>query len=221
MRLRFDPRPLGFLLMIAGGLIVSLAALASVDSRRSLPAPIAGEVIAAGPDAAPQVQADPTQPSPPAPTVEPSRAPIQRLIAPRIGIDANVIVMGVKPDGEMQSPNTPTDVAWYHFTGYPGFGSNAVFAGHVDFANYGKGIFWHLRDLKQGDDVQVRLADGTHYAYRVVSVQTFSSLDAPVAEIIGPTERESVTLITCEGAFNTRTRRYDRRLIVRAERVFA
>jgi sortase (surface protein transpeptidase) len=42
-----------------------------------------------------------------------------------------------------------------------------------------------------------------------------------VTDIVGPVGREVVTLITCEGTFNTRTREYDKRLVVRADRVFS
>ena len=42
---------------------------------------------------------------------------------------------------------------------------------------------------------------------------------AAVQDIIGPTEKPSITVITCDGTFNTRTHEYDKRLIVRAELV--
>jgi len=48
---------------------------------------------------------------------------------------------------------------------------------------------------------------------------SYSLPGAPVQDIVGPTPNEVVTLITCEGTFNTRTREYDKRLIIRAERV--
>jgi LPXTG-site transpeptidase (sortase) family protein len=208
---RFLP-VIGFVLMVAGGLIITIAAFSGFD-RGATPRPV--EFVAAPPPT--EVPSTPV-PEPTA-TPMPSEAPVERLIIPRASIDANVVVLGVKPDGEMQAPSTPTDVGWYRFTSHPGFGSNAVFAGHVDYANYGRAVFWYLRDLREGDEVGVRLADGTYYSYRVVSLQTFSSEDAPVQEIIGPTDREVVTLITCDGSFNTRTREYDKRLIVRAERV--
>ena len=203
--------------MILGGLIIIFAAMINLHAEPSPAAPPDGN-IAAAPDEPAEAAAEAPAPEAAA-APEPSRAAIERIFVPRAGIDANVVVLGVKPDGEMQSPSTPTDVAWYHFTGYPGFGSNSVFAGHVDFANYGKAVFWHLRDLKEGDEVSVRLTDGTTYAYRVTSMHSFSSAEAPVQDIIGPTDRESITLITCDGTFNTRTRHYDKRLVVRAERV--
>jgi len=39
-----------------------------------------------------------------------------------------------------------------------------------------------------------------------------------VAEIVGATPAEVVTLITCSGTFDRQTRQYSDRLVVRAER---
>jgi sortase (surface protein transpeptidase) len=47
----------------------------------------------------------------------------------------------------------------------------------------------------------------------------FDANSAPVDEIVGPTSAESVTLITCTGVFNPSTHQYNKRLVVRAERV--
>src|SRR3972149_11086899 len=80
-----------------------------------------------------------------APTPEPSRARVARLVIPRIGVDAPVVTMGVDGNGVMQSPKGPEEVGWYDFTAQPGFGGNAVFGGHGDFHDYGPAGFWGLR----------------------------------------------------------------------------
>ena len=201
----------GSLLMLAGGFAIVVFALFNVSGpdQRTLPEPEAFSV---------PTQAPTEIPPSPEPTPAPSSAPIERLLIPRIGVDAPIVVLGVTPDGVMQDPKGPMEVAWYDFSSYPGFGSNAVFAGHVDYANFGAAVFWKLRELQAGDEINVRLTDGTRYTYRVISSNTFSAQDAPVQDIVGSTPQEVVTLITCGGTFNTRTREYDRRLIVRAER---
>ena len=98
-------------------------------------------------------------------------------------------------------------------------GSNAVFSGHVDFASVGPAVFWHLRELGPGDLVEVDLADGTAYQYLVVSNVAYASDDAPINEIVGPTSKDTVTLITCTGTFNRDIHQYSHRLVVRAERI--
>jgi LPXTG-site transpeptidase (sortase) family protein len=146
-------------------------------------------------------------------------APVARLIIDNAKIDAPVVQKGVDANGVMQSPDNATDTVWYDFSAHPGFPGNAVFAGHVDYIHVGAAVFWNLKDLNEGDLVQVRLADGTVYKYSVVSKRQYDSESASVDDIVGPTPKESVTLITCSGTFNSATHQYDKRLVIRAERI--
>jgi LPXTG-site transpeptidase (sortase) family protein len=156
----------------------------------------------------------------PTPVVTPvSDAPLDRLVIPKIKVDAPVVTLGVDDQGVMQSPKGPFEVGWYDFTARPGTGGNAVFSGHVDFASVGAAVFWHLRELGPGDLVEVRLADGTTYQYVVVSSTAYTAGDAPIAEIVGPTSKDTVTIITCTGTFHRDVHQYDHRLVVRAERL--
>ncbi|HYM15475.1 MAG TPA: class F sortase [Dehalococcoidia bacterium] len=169
---------------------------------------------------------DPITPPTPGPTPTPSgqfppgdSAPVTRLIIDKAKIDAPVVTKGVDANGVMQSPDNAYDTVWYDFSAHPGFPGNAVFAGHVDYIHVGEAVFWNLKDLNPGDLVQVRLADGTIYKYAVVSRRQYDSASAPVNDIVGPTPNETVTLITCSGTFNSATHQYDKRLVVRAERI--
>jgi sortase (surface protein transpeptidase) len=55
--------------------------------------------------------------------------------------------------------------------------------------------------------------------YAVTVKQQYDAATAPVSEIVGATPKESVTLITCSGEFSSITHQYDKRLVVRAERI--
>ena len=161
-------------------------------------------------------QPTPTQALPP-----PSEAPIASIVIPRFDIDAPVVVRGVDANNVMETPSGPTDVAWYDFSGKPGYGSNAVFSGHVDYIDYGPAVFWNLKDLEQGDMVEVRLNDGTVYKYKVATRQSVmvEGLSEDVLRgIIGPSQQDVVTLITCGGTFDYSSQQYDERVVVRAER---
>jgi len=153
------------------------------------------------------------------PEPQANTSPFVKLAVPRVGIDAPIVVRGVKPDGAMQDPPGPKTVAWYNFSGRPGARGNIVMAGHVDYVNYGPAVFWRLRDLKEGDEILVYLEDGSVYRYQVVSLTYYNADDAPIAEIVGPTPYEAITLITCGGNFDRSVREYDKRLIVRGARV--
>ena len=159
--------------------------------------------------------ATPTAAPPP-----PSEAPIASMAIPKFNIDAPIIVLSVDDDGVMESPDGPLDVAWYDFSARPGFGSNAVFSGHVDYYNYGAAVFWNLKDLEQGDTIEVTLQDGTVYEYGVISRNEYNATSAPIQEIVGRTDAEVITLITCGGTFDPSVGQYDNRVVVRAQRVY-
>jgi LPXTG-site transpeptidase (sortase) family protein len=177
--------------------------------------------LLAVPTAAPRATVRPvaTPTSTPAPSPAPVAAPPVRLLIPAIGVDAPVSVKGVKADAVMDVPNGPEDVVWYNFTARPGMGSNAVISGHLDYHDYGAAVFWRLKELREGDIVEVRLADGSVLRYRVSLKLSYDARMAPVPEIVGPTSKEVVTLITCGGTFDSGSRTYSNRLVVRAERV--
>lgn len=168
----------------------------------------------------------PIQAPTPGPTPTPSAkfppgadANIARLKISSVEIDAPVVVRGLDNRRVMQTPDNAVDTAWYDFTARPGFDGNAVFSGHVDYVSVGKAVFWNLKDLKPNDEIEVEMTDGTVYTYAVRSLNQYDSATAPVEEIVGDTPEQTVTLITCSGTFNNVTHQYDKRLVVRAERV--
>ncbi len=148
-------------------------------------------------------------------------APIAQLVIPKYEVAAPVQVKGVDANNVMVSPDGPTNVAWYDFSAKPGFGGNAVFSGHVDYINYGPAVFWHIKDLVPGDTIEVRLEGGTVYKYAVSAINSVSASpsEEELREIVGPSQTDIVTLITCSGAFSYETHQYDQRTIVRAQRV--
>ena len=171
------------------------------------------------PVAAALVEAPTEAPPPPQPAA--SDAAGDRIVIPSIGVSASISVKGMDAQGVMQTPNGPWDVSWYDFSARPGFGSNAVFSGHVDYVNVGPAVFSRLGELVANDLIEVQLVDGTVYQYRVVSMESVYAATADVGAIVGPSAQEQLTLITCAGSFNAAAAEYDQRLIVRAERVSA
>ena len=149
----------------------------------------------------------------------PSDSPPLRIVIPHIGVDAPITTKDMDADGVMEPPDGPEDVAWYGFTARPGGGSNAVFSAHVDYHGYGPAVFADLKTLEKGDLVEVRTADGAVYRYEVTLSLSYPAETAPFEDIVGPTSREVITLITCAGTFDQAARQYSHRLVVRAERV--
>jgi LPXTG-site transpeptidase (sortase) family protein len=155
----------------------------------------------------------------PAAAGNPDALPPARILLPKLGVDAPIVLLGVLPDGAMEAPSKPLDVAWYTFSAKPGQPGNVVMSGHVDFVNYGPAVFARLDEMRLGDEVAVQLENGAILKYLVQSVDEYVEAEAPVREIVGPTANEAITLITCSGSFDPRTRNYDKRLVVRAARI--
>jgi LPXTG-site transpeptidase (sortase) family protein len=106
-------------------------------------------------------------------------------------------------------------VGWYRTSARAGQPGNSVMSGHVDWGQ-NTAVFWGLRQLRTGDVLQVRGADGEVHAYAVEWNERFSARQAPVQRLVGGTEDAVLTLITCEGVYDRTIRDYTERRVVRA-----
>ncbi len=167
---------------------------------------------------------------------DPPNANLGRFRIPRLGVDAPIGERVVGSDLNMQylNPYGPADVSWYNFDvdprygGHIGEGENAIFAAHVDYAalvpfaqvNYsGPGVFRDLGLLTGGDIIEVTM-DGRTVRYRVVWHRQIDEADGDWGELFSASvpEGDAITLITCSGDFNTTTREYDSRTVIRGVR---
>lgn len=133
---------------------------------------------------------------------------------PAIGVSAPLVKVGINSRGEMDTPRNARDVAFLDMGGFPGPTNNAVLAGHISWAGV-KGSFGSIDRMKPEDQVIVRV-DGSTWTFRVEWVRLIDPKTASVDEIMGSVGRPSVTLITCGGPFDRRTRHHTMRTIVRA-----
>ncbi len=136
------------------------------------------------------------------------------------GIDADIEALRVV-NGAMQDPSGPWIVAWYENLGTLGRAGNVVMAGHIDYWNVGPAVFYNLSTLEPGDEIVVAGNNGESYPFAVESVRQYDSASMPLDEVVGPTESQSVTLITCGGAFDYVNGLYLQRTVVRANQVSA
>lgn len=164
---------------------------------------------------------------------DPPDSQLGRLRIPKIGVDAPLGSRLVPADGQMPLPSGPSDVVWYDFSAWPGYGGtigsgqNAIFAGHLDYAarvsyagvNYrGRGIFFSLELLAPGDGIDVETA-GRTIRYRVAWKQTVAAGGSNWGEIMNSAVGgDSITLITCSGEFDVNSLEYSDRLVLRAVR---
>jgi len=145
------------------------------------------------------------------------------------GIAAPVEI-GTIVDGAMQDPTGPWVVAWYEPLGKIAEDNNVVMAGHVDYWNTGPNgtagpaIFWEVPNLASGDIIRLLGENGETYEYAVewtklYDVATELTPEVIQTEIVGDTDQESLTLITCGGPFDPVTGEYLQRWIVRANMI--
>ena len=150
------------------------------------------------------------------PKVELFTSPIARVRIGKIGVDAAIETKAIDKNGVMESPSGPDTVAWYGFSSKPGLGGNAVLSGHVDYIRKGPAVFWDLKKLIDGDTIDVGLDDGTVISYAVSAVQSYAADEVPMDQVLAQTSTDSLTLITCGGAFTGG--KYTHRLVLRATR---
>jgi hypothetical protein len=149
-----------------------------------------------------------------------------RMWIPKIGVNAPVNVRVIGGDGVMGIPNGKDDVVWYDFSNYGGMGgfpgipgANALFSGHVDYHPHYTAVFWDLRLLVPGDEIDVVLLDGSVVRY-IVEWTTWIGHDDNFSQFAVKDGIDKLTIVTCIGTFDSSTRNYSNRFVVRATRVF-
>lgn len=134
-----------------------------------------------------------------------------RLGIPSIEVDTEVKTAGVVigHDGEPEWETLPFVAVTYPQLGPVGKAGNPVIAGHVVTLNEGN-VFRNLYRVKLGDSVEVDTGD-SRFTYEVDEIKLVDPSDTSVMQ---PSEDARLTLITCGGTFDPRTRTFSDRLIV-------
>jgi LPXTG-site transpeptidase (sortase) family protein len=133
-------------------------------------------------------------------------------------VDAEVESLDIT-NGVMANPTGPWVVSWYRQTSELGEGGNVVMAGHVDYWGVGPSVFYHLRDVKKGDRIQITGANKDVFTYAVDWYQVIGMAEltgGKIQELVGRTNNSVLTLITCGGDFDYATGEYLSRSVVRA-----
>jgi sortase (surface protein transpeptidase) len=135
------------------------------------------------------------------------------LIIPSLKIDTVVGTLGLQADHQVMVPTSTHMVGWYDDGPTPGEIGSAVILGHVDsFA--GPGTFFFLKDLKSGDSITAKLADGAVLRFVVVSVVQYSKTAFPDRLVYGSHGTRMLQLVTCGGTFNHATGHYESNVVV-------
>jgi LPXTG-site transpeptidase (sortase) family protein len=140
------------------------------------------------------------------------------LTIPAIGVQTSLIHLGLTGAGTLAVPASTAVAGWYTGSPRPGAIGPAVIAGHID-SHVGPGIFFHLSQLRPGDQVYVRRADGTLAVFRVTAVQSYDKDQFPTLAVYGATPDAELRLITCGGTFDYQLKSYLSNTVVYAAQV--
>jgi LPXTG-site transpeptidase (sortase) family protein len=134
-----------------------------------------------------------------------------RLAIPSIDIKTDVTEGGIitNNQGQLEWQTVPFIAIQYRETALVGARGNAVISGHVVTIAEGN-VFRNLYKVNLGDAVGVETAEG-RYTYIVEEVKL---VKPNAVEVMAPTTSPILTLITCGGEFDPRSRSFTDRLIV-------
>ncbi len=150
-----------------------------------------------GGTARPSVGVDPVVPRP---------APVALRI-PAIGVDVSLSTLGLNADRTVQVPTDFQQAGWFGLGPSPGQTGSAVILGHVD-SYTGPAVFFQIRTLRAGDQVNVSLADGAIAHFQVTAVAMYAKDQFPAQQVYAPHGGSALQLVTCGGTFDTHTRSY-------------
>jgi sortase (surface protein transpeptidase) len=185
--------------------------------------PPAGRALPAAALAAERLPAQPAQPSRTArrrlvDVIDREAPRPNRITIPATGVSAPVVALGRSADGTMQTPSGWEDTGWYEPGSEPGEQGPAVVVGHVDSTS-GPAVFYRLRELRRGDLVRIRRADGSVVRFRVEGIERWPKAEFPTRRVFTKTHVAALRLVTCSGDFDPSTGHYVDNTIVYAVRV--
>jgi LPXTG-site transpeptidase (sortase) family protein len=130
---------------------------------------------------------------------------------PRLDIKTDVTEGGIitNKQGDLEWQTVPFIAVQYRETAKVGARGNAVISGHVVTINEGN-VFRDLYKVEFGDEISVETADG-RFTYIVEDVKLVKPSSV---EVMAASTSPLLTLITCGGEFDTRSRTFSDRLIV-------
>jgi len=138
-----------------------------------------------------------------------------RLKIPIINVDSAIESVGLTPDGAMDTPKGPSDVAWFNPGKRPGENGSAVIDGHYGTWKNGQGsVFDNLNKLHQGDKIYVEDDNGVAISFVVRERRSYDP-NADASDIFSSNDGKShLNLITCEGNWNKDSKSYSERLVI-------
>lgn len=141
-----------------------------------------------------------------------------KLIIPSIGASSSAFTpSGLNPDGSPAVPSLddPKQASWYDKGPVPGQIGPALILGHIDGHKI-EGVFFHLRDIKINDLVEIDYEDGSVKHFKVTDKIQVKKSEFPAQKLFAFVPDAQLRLVTCGGDFDPVAHSYKDNWIVSA-----
>jgi sortase (surface protein transpeptidase) len=108
---------------------------------------------------------------------------------------------------------------WFSSGPSPGQVGSAVILGQDSYK--GPGVFFRLRSLQPGNQIEMNLADGVIATFKVTSVVEYQKTAFPDQKVYGSNGSSELQLVTCGGTFDPQTGHYLSNIVVSSSFVSA
>ncbi|GAA2266562.1 hypothetical protein GCM10009853_019710 [Glycomyces scopariae] len=142
-----------------------------------------------------------------------------RVDIDRLDVHAPLTALGLDYQGNFEVPRMwrPHEAGWFEPGPTPGEFGPTVLMGHVDTDRSGPAVFYGVKRLEEGDEIELTREDGVVVVYEVTGVESFSKKRLPYEDVFGVEPRPVLRLITCGGEFDRKAGDYTENVVVFAE----
>ncbi len=140
-----------------------------------------------------------------------------RIKIPSLGVNAEIIQLGLENDGTLSVPPDGSVAGWYKDSPTPGEIGPSVIVAHVDWKGK-EGVFFRLKSMQVGALVKILRADGATQTFKVEKIEAFPKKNFPTNQVYGDIAYAGLRLITC-GDFNFQIHKYVKDIVVFAKAV--
>lgn len=142
---------------------------------------------------------------------EPTRVDIDA-----VDVHAPLTSLDLDYEGDFEVPKLwrPHEAGWFEPGPSPGEFGPTVLMGHVDTDRSGPAVFFPLKDLDEGDEIEVTREDGIVVTYEVTAIESYPKRRLPYEDVFGIEAGPALRLITCGGDFDRESGDYTDNVVV-------
>jgi len=135
----------------------------------------------------------------------------------KLGVLARVLQVGTTKTGALATPSNVYDAAWYKASAKPGDPGATLIDGHVSSWTT-NGVFYGIKNLVAGDNIEIIRGDGKKLDYTVVKTIAYPVDAVDMDSLMKPVTagKSGLNLITCGGKYDSKSGEFTERIAVYA-----